>query len=91
MRSDFEQAHLQAALGVVNWLWLLRKQLMQWDLHEWCEIEHAEDGVQIVRQFQPILQDPDLRVDTDGDPDLGLDRVLGGAEESLDPKMPFSW
>ncbi len=41
------------------------------------------------RQFQvePLADDGHQHVDGDGGPDLGLDRVLRGAEETLDAKM----
>ncbi len=87
--SGLEQPHLVRVRNLLQGRDLLRKQLRQRHLHEWREIQNTQDGVQVVRQFQSLLQDGDQHVDTDRDPDLGLDRVLGSAEEALDPKMLF--
>ena len=38
-------------------------------------------------EIKPLLDDGDEHIDRDGDPDLALDRVLRGAEETLDAKM----
>ena len=38
-------------------------------------------------QAEPFADDGDQNVDADGDPDLGLDRVLAGAEKALDTQM----
>ena len=38
-------------------------------------------------KVEPLLDDSDEHASGDGDPDLGLDRVLRGAEERLDPQM----
>jgi hypothetical protein len=35
-------------------------------------------------QAEPFADVGDQNVDADGDPDLGLDRVLAGAEKALD-------
>ena len=39
------------------------------------------------REIEFFLKDGDQHVDADGDPDLGLDRVLGGPEERLDAQV----
>jgi hypothetical protein len=38
---------------------------------------------------EPLLDDGYEHVDRDGDPELGLDRVLGSAEEAFDAEMLF--
>ena len=44
---------------------------------------HGQTSVDV----QLLLNDGDEHVNADGDPDLGLHRVLGGAEERLDPRV----
>ena len=39
------------------------------------------------RQIELLFQNGHQHVDADGDPDLGLDRIGRGAEETLDPQM----
>ena len=48
-----------------------------------------QNGVEAHVQPKPLFHDGDQHVDRDGDPDLGLHRILGGTIESLDAKMLF--
>ena len=38
-------------------------------------------------EFELLFDDRDQHVDRHGNPDLALDRVLGGAEETLDAQV----
>ncbi len=46
-----------------------------------------EDCVEAGIEVEAFFEDGDKEVDRDRDPDLGLDGVLGGAEESLDAQV----
>ena len=37
--------------------------------------------------MEPFLDDGDQDIHRDGDPYLGLDRILGGSKERLDPQV----
>jgi hypothetical protein len=41
-------------------------------------------------QGEPLFDDGDQDLDRDGDPDLGLRRILGRPEEAFDRQMPIN-
>ena len=46
-----------------------------------------QDFGQTSADVQLLLDDGDEHINADGNPDLGLHRVLGSAEERLDPQV----
>ncbi len=53
------------------------------------EAEDLQNCVETGLQAEAFSDDGDEQLDGDGDPDLGLDRVLGSAEERLDAQVLF--
>lgn len=53
------------------------------------ETENLEDFAEAPVERELLLQDGHEHVDADGDPDLGVHRVLGGPVERLDPQVLF--
>jgi len=51
------------------------------------EAEDLQNSVEVGVDPVPLPDDGDEHIDGHGDPDLRLDRVLGGAEEGLDSKV----
>jgi hypothetical protein len=49
--------------------------------------ENLQDCVETGVDVEALLDDGDQDIDGDGDPDLGLDGVLGGSEEALDAQV----
>ena len=57
--SGLEQPHLARVRNLLQRWALLGQELVQRHMHEWREIQNTRDGVQVVRQFQALLQDGD--------------------------------
>jgi hypothetical protein len=51
------------------------------------DAQDLKHRMQRQRQVEPLSNDGDEHVHADSDPHLGLDRVLGCAEEALDPQV----
>ena len=49
--------------------------------------QNLENRVEAGLQLEALLDNRDQDVDRDGDPDLGLHRVLGGSVERLDVQV----
>ena len=65
------------------------KQLNQRLFFEWPDAQDLQHRMRRQREVQPLADDGHSHVDADGGPDLGLDRVLRAAEETLDAQMLF--
>ncbi len=59
------------------------KQLNERDFLEHGDARNLQDCVEIDLDIEALLDDGDEHVDRDGNPDLGLDGVLGGWATSL--------
>ena len=57
------------------------------DVFKKGDAENLQDFAKTASERQLLLEDRHEHVDTDGDPDLSLHRVLGGAVEGLDPQI----
>lgn len=51
------------------------------------QAENLKNCVEIGLEVESFLEDGDKHIDRDGDPDLGLDGILGGAEEGFDAQV----
>ena len=51
------------------------------------DAQNLEDFAEAPVELEHLPQDGHQHVDTDGDPDLGLHRVLGGPVERPDPQV----
>ena len=51
--------------------------------------ENLRDFAQAALDFQFFLQNRDQEINADGDPELGLDGILGSSVEGLDPEILF--
>ena len=51
--------------------------------------QDLQNGVEAPIDMEPLLDDRHQHIDRDGDPDLSLHRVLGGAEKRLDAQVLF--
>ncbi len=65
------------------------KQLNERRFLEYGHAQNLQDCVETGVDVEAFFEDGDQDVDRDGDPDLGLDGVLGGAEEALDAQVLF--
>ena len=59
------------------------------DFLEKRDAENLRDFAEAALDFQFFLQNRNQQVDADGDPELGLDGILGGSVKSLDPEILF--
>ena len=66
-----------------------RKYLLQRHLLEKSNAENLQDFGHTLFQPQFFFDDGDQDINADGDPDLGLDRIVGRAEERLDMQILF--
>ncbi len=64
-----------------------RKYLCNRNFLEKCNAENLQDFAQTHRDFQFLLDDRYQDVDADGNPDLGLHCILGGAEKGFDTQV----
>ena len=51
------------------------------------DAQYLENCVEAGLQIEAFFRDGDEHVDRDGDPDLGFDGVLGGAEDAFDAQV----
>ena len=65
------------------------KYLIHRDFFEKGDAENLQDFAETSLEFQFLLEDGHQQVNADGDPDLGLDGVLGSSQKGLDPKVLF--
>ena len=65
----------------------LSKHLKERRFLEYGDAQNLQDCVETGVDVEALLDDGDEHVDRDGDPNLRLDGVLGGAEEALDAQV----
>ncbi len=65
----------------------LAKQLKERRFFKYCDAEDLQDCVAAGVDAEAFFDDGDRDIDRDGDPYLGLDGVLGVAEEALDAQV----
>lgn len=85
VRSKLEHYQLLTGLGA----FLLQRESLKYLIHrgfvEMGDAWDLQDYYETAVDFQLLLEDGHEWVNADGDPDLGIDGVLGGSEEGLDP------
>ena len=66
---------------------IFRKYFCNKNFFEKCNAENLQDFAQTQLDFEFFLDNCHQNINTDGNPDLSLYRVLGGAEERLDTQV----
>jgi hypothetical protein len=66
----------------------LTKQLIDRHFLECGDAEQLQDCVESGLEDEAFIDDRDEHIDAYGDPDLGLHRILAGAEEAFDARPP---
>ncbi len=67
----------------------IRKHLIQWNFLKQSETQNLQNCVEIGLEHEAFFDDRHQHIDWDGDPDLTLDGIFGGAEKRFDSEMLF--